>query len=294
MSAELRSLRELLERQLAALTWNDFTRRDPLRAHALDQLVALGLPRDDAWQLLQTVPAESIEAIGSKAPFDALANALQTEDLQQLLNGPVALIGPPGAGKSTLLARLAVRAVVEFGAASLAIITLDTQRLGSADQTRAIGRLLGIETAVVSNAAELQQQYVRWSARRLVLIDTAGVQPRDAQAVQRLQEQLQSLPDLRTLLLLPASAQPELLQCCLERFDQLTPVAAVLTRIDEALSLGGALAALLRHRIPLAALCDGPRVPEDLQPARSAELVARAVALSADNRITHGAAHAAA
>ncbi len=39
---ELRSLRALLEQQLAALAWNDFTRREPLKARALADLANLG------------------------------------------------------------------------------------------------------------------------------------------------------------------------------------------------------------------------------------------------------------
>jgi flagellar biosynthesis protein FlhF len=294
MNAELRSLRELLERQLATLAWNDFTRRDPVRARALTDLTNLGMPRDDAWALLQNIPADALEVAGSQAHHDALAAALRTVDMEPLLQGAVALVGPPGAGKSTLLAKLAVRAVVEYGAAQVAIVTLDTQRLGAGDQARAIGRLLGIDTVAVDNDQELQQQRARWSGRRLVLIDTAGVSPRDAAALQSLQQQFINMPELRTLLVLPASAQPELLQCCLERFAALRPVAAVLTRIDEALSLGGALAALLRHTLPLAALCDGPRVPEDLQPARGAALVERALAMHSDMYSNGGAQHAAA
>ena len=280
MRAELRSLRELLERQFTALAWNDFTRRDPAR--------------DDAWRLLQTIPDAALEGAGTQAHHEALAMALPIADLAPLLQGTVALIGPPGAGKSTLLAKLAVRAVVEHGAAQLAIVTLDTQRLGAGDQARAIGRLLGIETLAVGSHAELQQQRARWSGRRLVLIDTAGALPRDGAALQALHEQLSGLTELRTLLVLPASAQPELLQCCLERFAAFRPAAAVLTRIDEALNLGGAMAALLRHTLPLAATCDGPRVPEDLQPARGAELVARALALQSDRNVGDGVQHAAA
>lgn len=294
MHAELRSLRALLERQLGALAWNDFTRRDPLRARALTELTDLGMPRDEAWRLLQAIPAEALEIDGSRAHYEALAAALPVTDLGPLLQGTVALIGPPGAGKSTLLAKLAVRAVVEHGASRLGIVTLDTQRLGAGDQARAIGRLLGVETLVAGGAAELQQQCARWENRRLVLVDTAGALPRDADALRALQEQFAGFGDMRSLLVLPASAQPELLQCCLEGFADFLPVAAVLTRVDEALSLGGALAALLRQPLPLAAVCDGARIPEDLLPARALELVQRAVALQADRDHTEGARHAAA
>lgn len=294
MSAELRSLRALLEGQLSALAWNDFTRRDPVRARALDDLMEMGMPRADAWELLQSVPAAALEVAGSRAHHEALAKALRTVELEPLLTGAVALIGPSGAGKSTLLAKLAVRAVVEHGAAQVAIVTLDTQRLGAGDQARAIGRLLGIDTVAVGTADELQQQQARLGARRLVLIDTASVQPRDAEALRFLQQLFTALENPTALLVLPASAQPELLQCCLQKFAVFHPAAIVLTHVDEALSLGGALAALLRHQVPLAALSDGPHVPEDLQPARGAELVARALALQADISRNQGATHAAA
>lgn len=294
MGAELRSLRELLERQLAALTWNDFTRRDPARAHALDELIALGVPRDDAWKLLQSVPAAALADVGSRTHLDALALALSVGELEPLLESPLVLVGPTGAGKSTLLAKLAVRAVVETAASQVGIITLDTQRLGAGDQSRGIGRLLGVDTVAIGSPAELCQQLSAWSAKRRILIDTAGFQPRDTEALEQLALLLNSDARLRSLVVLPASAQLELLDCCLTRLGTLRPSGVVLTRIDEALSLGGALTALLRHALPLLAVSDGPRVPEDLQPARRAELVARAASLIENRGQDGGAEHAAA
>jgi flagellar biosynthesis protein FlhF len=54
----------------------------------------------------------------------------------------------------------------------------------------------------------------------------------------------------------------------------------MLTKLDEATSLGGALSALIRSKLPLAYVADGQRVPEDLSPARAHQLLARAVELS--------------
>jgi flagellar biosynthesis protein FlhF len=61
---------------------------------------------------------------------------------------------------------------------------------------------------------------------------------------------------------------PEVSHCC------------ALTRLDEAVSLGGVLSALVRSQLPLAYLCDGPVIPDNLRPARAHQLVARAVELS--------------
>jgi flagellar biosynthesis protein FlhF len=40
------------------------------------------------------------------------------------------------------------------------------------------------------------------------------------------------------------------------------------------------LAALARSQLPVAYLCDGPVIPDDLRPARAHQLVARAIELS--------------
>jgi flagellar biosynthesis protein FlhF len=279
MGDELRSLRRLLEQQLAALADNDFTRREPQRARLLGELVQLGLSRDLARSLLQELPAEAACEAGAALHHELLARKLRVATLPTQAGGMVVLIGPPGAGKSTTLAKLAVREVLMHGADSLALITTDTARLGSAEQLRSLGRLLGVATHAVVDAEELLLVTAALSRKRLVLIDTAGVPARSAEALSELRALLTAAPGANSLLVLPASAQDAVLADCLNGLRTLLPHSAVLTRLDEVRSLGGALGALIAAQLPLAAICDGTRIPEDLKPARAAELVARAVAL---------------
>ncbi len=65
------------------------------------------------------------------------------------------------------------------------------------------------------------------------------------------------------------------------------PRALLLTKTDEAASLGGILSALAQSGLPLSYVAGGPRIPEDLAPARAHQLVARAVFLarSADTTV---------
>jgi flagellar biosynthesis protein FlhF len=51
-------------------------------------------------------------------------------------------------------------------------------------------------------------------------------------------------------------------------------------------SLGGILSALVRTKLPAAYVSDGQRVPEDLAPARSHTLVARAVDIAHRHNVT--------
>jgi flagellar biosynthesis protein FlhF len=52
VTQELRSLRLLLEKQVAALSWNEFSRREPLRVRVLRDLTELGVSRDIAISIL--------------------------------------------------------------------------------------------------------------------------------------------------------------------------------------------------------------------------------------------------
>jgi len=56
-------------------------------------------------------------------------------------------------------------------------------------------------------------------------------------------------------------------------FSEVQLDGAILTKTDEAASLGAALSELVSHRLPLVFTTDGQRVPEDLHPARARHLV---------------------
>ena len=57
----------------------------------------------------------------------------------------------------------------------------------------------------------------------------------------------------------------------------------MLTKLDEAASLGGLLSALTQAGLAATLVTDGQRVPEDLQTARAHPLVTRAAQLLAEN-----------
>jgi flagellar biosynthesis protein FlhF len=58
VGAELRTLRHILEIQLAQLAWNDLTRRAPVQAELLKELTEIGLAQELAAELVTGLPAE--------------------------------------------------------------------------------------------------------------------------------------------------------------------------------------------------------------------------------------------
>jgi flagellar biosynthesis protein FlhF len=276
---EIRSLRRLLESQAAALAWNDFTRRHPLKARVLTELASLGLARDLALQIVAELPDQAEAEAASRLPLAQLARRIETTSSVALQHGGVlALVGPNGVGKTTTLAKFATRWVVERGPRELALVSTDRERFGAQEQIEALGRVLGVPALVVENTEALAATLERLRDRRLVLVDTPGLHPRS----ERIDHELTGLGDLgiEVALVLSASAQAGALEECALRFGALRPAHCVLARVDEAASLGGAISTLVRAGLPLSWLCVGPRVPEDIEAARAHQLVARAVRLA--------------
>lgn len=282
LGVEVRRLRELLETQLAALAWNDFTRREPHKARVLEELTRIGIARDVALGIVEQLPAGYDAAQSSRLPLALLARGIATASGDATVPpGTLALVGPNGAGKTTTLAKLATRWVLERGPRELTLVSADGDRLGSHEQLQALGRLLGAPTHAVAGADALQRLLRRIGARGLVLIDTPGIAPRSDRVESELAPLLGPGLGIEVALVMSASAQAETLERALQRYRALAPSSCVLTRLDEAASLGPALSTLLRSRMPVAWLCHGPRIPDDIERARPHQLVARAVKLAA-------------
>jgi flagellar biosynthesis protein FlhF len=276
---ELRSLRGLLEQQLAALAWNDFTRREPLRAQALANLANLGLDRTLALRLVGALPAQLGHEQAQRLPYALLARCLQIAAAPLERGAALALIGPPGSGKTTTLSKLAARYVLEQDAANLVIISTDDERLGSHEQLRSLGRVLGVRVETVADYAALALR-VEALQGRCILIDTPGAPARDRDSAARIAALRGQCPALHALLVLPASAQSGVIEDAVDTFGPGIASSCALTRVDEAVSLGGVLSALANAQLPIAYVAEGPRIPEDLRPARAHQLVARAVELA--------------
>jgi len=194
--------------------------------------------------------------------------------------GRVAFVGPTGVGKSTAIAKLAAHWVLERGAQGIALVSTDGVRFGAQEQIQNLGRLLGVPAHVVDHPRELEQLLAGLADTPLVLIDTAGTSQRDQRLAAKLTGIAGAHPRLEMALVLSASSQAGAAEEVLARFAAAPLAACIVTKLDEATSLGGALSALIRARLPIAYVSDGQRIPEDLSPARAHQLIVRAVTLA--------------
>ena len=288
LASEVKDMRRMLESQLATLAWNDMSRRSPMQAAMLKEMAQLGITQDLANSLVRKIPP-TITSFSAARRFAlaTIARTIQTTGDRWLEKGGiVAFAGPAGAGKTTQLAKLAARWVLKHGPRRVAIISADAVRIGAHEQMHMLGRLLGVTTHNVFDVAELPELLYELRSSHFVMIDTAGTSPRDPELARRLRLLNQMQASIETSLVLPASTQSGAIDEVVQRFALAQPSSCVITKVDEAVSLGGVLSALVRHKLPAAYISDGQRVPEDLSPARSHTLVSRAVEIASHNGST--------
>jgi len=278
--SELSSLRGLLETQLSSLAWSDVSKRYPIKSKTLKHLLELGLTPELSYELFEGFSeSDNFETCWRKS-LATFAKRLPTIDDDIIKKGGVfALVGPTGVGKTTTIAKMAARYALTHGTGNIALVTTDNYRIGAQEQLRTYGRILGTPVKIANNSTELRQVLKSLYDKDLVLIDTAGTSQRDL----RLTEQFSMLSEgsslIKSYLVLSASSQEKVLSETVEAYKKVHLDGCVLTKLDESITLGGALSTIVKNKLPLAYVSDGQRVPEDLHLAKAIELVKRSVSM---------------
>jgi flagellar biosynthesis protein FlhF len=282
MGGELRRLRAALEGQLR---WLEGREGEPApAADAVARAERLGLGRALAEELIAEARAQGHPGDrlwpGVRAALAARIPSV-AEDLVSK-GGVFALIGPTGVGKTTTVAKLAARFALRYGRRHVALITTDTYRIGAREQLLTFGEVLGIPVDFAADRDELGRLLQEHARKRLVLIDNAGLSQRDLRLAAQLSD-LARIPLIKSYLVVSCGTHAAGLEEVFRSFGRTRLQGCIVTKLDEAVSLGPVLGALVRHHLPLVYACDGQRVPEDIHPAPTLDLVERAEALASES-----------
>jgi flagellar biosynthesis protein FlhF len=186
-------------------------------------------------------------------------------------------------GKTTTTAKLAARAVVRHGTDRVALLTTDTYRIGAHEQLRIYGRILGVATHVVRDAAELKSTLSDLRGKHMVLIDTIGMSQRDKMVAEQVTTLRGCGGNVKRLLLLNATSNGDTLEDVVRCYDPASIDGCILTKLDEAQSIGASLDVVIRHRLTVNFVANGQRVPEDLHVPNRQYLIHRALRAMPDD-----------
>jgi flagellar biosynthesis protein FlhF len=183
----------------------------------------------------------------------------------------VALVGPTGVGKTTTIAKLAANYRLREKR-RVGLITVDTYRVAAVEQLRTYADIIDLPMEVVATPREMREAVARMSHLDLVLMDTAGRSPRDEVKIQELKSMLSEAEPDEVHLVLSSTAGAKSLISTAEKFVDVGTTALLLTKLDEAHSLGHLVSLVRECPLPVSYLTDGQNVPDDIQVAERAAM----------------------
>lgn len=285
MKAEIRSLKAQLAEQAEKVVDIpdlplDSTMTVPLKSSdpLVRKLALIGINERLIAQLLAGVEQNIAPEKAWRNTLARLSESIPVvgEDILER-GGMVAFVGPTGVGKTTTIGKLAAQYVLKHGSSSLALVTTDGYRIAAHEQLRTFGRILDVPVRVVTEDETLEDVLQSLRNKRLVLIDTAGLNPNEPH--NELQMDMLSSVTLRLkkLLVLSCSSQHQLMDGAYAAYREMGLNGCILSKLDESGSIGAGLSLAVEHRLPIAYVADGQRIPDDVSVARRSDLVGRAV-----------------
>ncbi len=278
MRNELQGLREMLETQLSTLAWGNVQNQRPQQAELWRRLQRMGLPAELVSELMQKTAHYSDQRQAWRMLLAHLAHDVKTPGQEPVAQGGViALVGPAGMGKTTTLAKLAARYVLEHGSRDIALVSMDSYRIGAQEQLKTLGRILNVTVAHVEAGQTLEQTVRSLGRKSMVLVDTAGLPASDPQLSIQLENLAARGLRSKNYLVMAATSQAQVLKAAWHAYKSCGLAGCIITKLDEAVSMGEALGMAICHNLEVVYTTDGPKIPDDIQFSRSHQLVSRAV-----------------
>ncbi len=182
-----------------------------------------------------------------------------------------AIAGPSGAGKTMMVARLARAAAERKGPESVAVISYCDQRAGAWSQIQMLCAQSGVDCLRATDADTLKMLLGELGHRKLVLIDTPGVE-----VVAKMEQINACAQELSCHLVLPADASGTTVRKYLVD-TRINWHSLMVSRMDEATQPWSLLQILCEKSVPLSAASNSPSATDNCQILTATELVSLAI-----------------
>jgi flagellar biosynthesis protein FlhF len=245
-----------------------FFRNDLLYEH-FQHLVSQGVDENLAFSLVRLAarrvpPGDHSREAFRKRLGQALSRIIRAEPIQPAnIPRTVVFLGPTGVGKTTTIAKLA--AMFALGEQKrVQLVTLDTYRIGAAEQLKTYGEIIGVPVHVASSVSDLREIIGRSADTDYLLIDTVGHSHKRVRDFEELASFLRQSPGCEKHLVLSMATKPDDLREIISGFDAFSIDKLLFTKLDESTSFGGIVNEQMRTGRPISYLTDGQNVPDDL------------------------------
>lgn len=188
----------------------------------------------------------------------------------------MALTGLSGCGKTSCCAKLASFYMITMGK-KVVWIEADTVRTSAISEARTYAETLGIPLFLAYTPQELAELIESQKDADLILVDTAGCNPRNEDNVVELGSFLSTLPSGSTYLVASATTKDQDLNQTEKTLKQFGLKGVILTKTDETGSFGASFNLLWQSKLPLYFVSSGHQIFGNLKPGNPEQLASAVV-----------------
>ncbi|MDD3050746.1 MAG: hypothetical protein PHR06_06320 [Candidatus Cloacimonetes bacterium] len=183
----------------------------------------------------------------------------------------VVIIGPSGAGKTTIAAKLA--AINKYKSKkNVCLISADSYRIAAKEQLKSFAEIAKIRFESIYNNSELLDLINQLQSFDLIIIDTAGINPRDMKKMVSLKEMIKVAKADEIHLVLSLTSKESYLRDVIRNFSILSYDSIIYSKIDETNTYGEILNIATDYEKKISYLTNGQSIPEDIITADRKEL----------------------
>lgn len=243
----------------------------PIFAKLYEKLIINGLPENLALEIVAKVSNININVEYSPAinyAKEIIAERINIIKPIETTNDRKTLffVGNTGCGKTSSLVKIAVVAKL-INNSNILIVSADTYKIGGAEQLQTMAAIVGIPFRAAYSPEDLKNILDSAIEYNMIFIDTIGRNHNDKENIDELYSYYEiAQPDLTYIVLNAISSYSNAIRI-LQRFSHFSPNAVILSKIDEADSLGAIIPAIWEAQIPIAYLTKGQKIPDDIEPA---------------------------
>ena len=235
--------------------------------------------------ILEELAAEMILELQSQVPVTRLKNKplvegyLAKKILEEIVisNSDTKkfhfFVGPSGGGKTSSIIKMASQLIVRDNK-KVALLTMDTQKVGAVEQLRIYSQILNVPFAVIRGREDWREILKFINSIDYILIDTPGTNLKSNEELAVFENLImKEIPSKAIHLVLSARNKYEDLQGVLEKFALLNVTDVIFNHLDETVQNGNVYSFNKVNKLPLFAFGIGQRIPEDFEYATKERLV---------------------
>lgn len=246
-------------------------------AHILTQLKVMGVAESSILELIKYInslpapegkPGDEAEYYRSQA-IRWMMKRIKIAPKWVVMKGTTSyqvMVGPTGVGKSSTIAKLAALYKMKERA-NVLVVSMDNHRIAASDQMRVFCKIIGVPFAAVSSPEEIAKIVAEKRDLELVLIDTAGVSPKNPAQIDALSQLKNSGLPVDFHLCLSITDKESQMDAAIRAFSVIGLNSIAFSKLDESWSFGEIYNLTRKWGLPLSFFAIGQDIPDDLERA---------------------------